>query len=161
MPQQYKVTICRRQQFYNSLYLGPPLRPFMVLFGRRPPAFDLELVRAIRVLGLETLGVDRVSPHVVYRSVVGDAIKPGRELIFGTVFLERIVDLDENFLGDVERVDAVLCVTGMRQRPRRVSVGSGELTVCSARHLARVVRRLPPRLDAGQSARAIGRLGGV
>ena len=88
---------------------------------------------------------------------VGRRLLPGnpvRQTLGGAAALRR-------FLGDVERVDAVLCVTGMRQRPRRVSVGSGELTVCSARHLARVVRRLPPRLDAGQSARAIGRLGGV
>ena len=49
-------------------------------------------------------------------------------------------------------IDAVVCIEGMRQRPRQVEVPApGDpdraVVVCSARHLARVLRRLEGRLD--------------
>jgi hypothetical protein len=117
---------------------------------------DLDVV----ILGpvAAVIEVKRASGRTVVRSDgtvrVGRRLIPGnpaRQVLGGAASLRR-------FLGDVERVDAVLCVTGMRQRPRWVEVGAGELVVCSARHLGRVVRRLPSRLDARQAARAIGRL---
>jgi hypothetical protein len=59
-------------------------------------------------------------------------------------------------LAGVDHVDAVLCVTGMQQRPRRVAAGRGEVVVCSARHLRRTLRRLPVRLGRGEG-RTLGR----
>ena len=49
-------------------------------------------------------------------------------------------------------VDAVVCIEGMRQRPRHVDVPApGDpdraVVVCAARHLPRVLRRLERRLD--------------
>ncbi len=44
-------------------------------------------------------------------------------------------------------VDAVLCVTGMRQRPRLARLDSSDVWITSARHLRRVLRRLPPAMD--------------
>lgn len=56
------------------------------------------------------------------------------------------------------QVDAVLCVTGMRQRPRIVSHEQTDVWVTSARHLRKVLRRLPRELDRRAAASAAARL---
>src|SRR6478672_1697225 len=102
MPQKYKVAICRRQALYDRLDLGPPFCTLVVLFGRRPRALYLYLITAIGILCLEALGIYGIPPHVVDGGVVGYSVKPRREFIFRAVFAERIVNLDKDFLGNVE-----------------------------------------------------------
>jgi hypothetical protein len=55
-------------------------------------------------------------------------------------------------------VDAVLCVSEMRQRPKLVDVEGIPVWVTSARHLRRVLRRLPQELDPGTARKAAERL---
>ncbi len=51
-------------------------------------------------------------------------------------------------------VEAVLCLTRLRGRPRIVEYGRTEVWVTSARHLRRVLSRLPHVLDRAEAKRA-------
>jgi len=55
-------------------------------------------------------------------------------------------------------VEAVLCLTRLRGRPRIVEYGRTEVWVTSARHLRRVLRRLPHVLDRAEAKRAAASL---
>lgn len=55
-------------------------------------------------------------------------------------------------------VDAVLCVSEMRQRPKLVDVDGIPVWVTSARHLRRVLRRLPREVDRATAHEAASRL---
>ncbi len=77
------------------------------------------------------------------RVVAGGRELPGaplRQALAQAVATRRAVGLDA-------RVEAVLCVTEMRQRPRLVGVGDDEVWVTSMRHLPKVLRRLPRSID--------------
>src|SRR3954452_13187390 len=103
MAQQDQVAICRGQAANGGLDLGPPFGALVVLLGGRGAALDLQLVRAIGILCFEALSSRGRATQVIDSGIVRDAIKPGRELVLGTVFTERIVNFYENFLRDVER----------------------------------------------------------
>lgn len=54
--------------------------------------------------------------------------------------------------------DAIICVSDMTQRPRRIPVGPHELTICSSHHLPHILRRLQrvvQPFDARRLARSL------
>src|SRR5207253_925569 len=102
MPQHDEVAVRARQTLDNRIDLAAPLRTLVVLLGGRAAALDLYLICAVSILGLEAMRSIRIPPHMIDRGIVRDAIKPRREFIFGTIFVKRVVDLDENFLRDIE-----------------------------------------------------------
>lgn len=118
-----------------------------VVFGWRPPGarFDVDVVVVEPVL--VAVEVKRAEGRVRIRrdgAVLVDGVpipgEPLRQAVRGGASVRAALGLEE-------LVPAVLCVTGMRQRPRRVEHSGMVVTVCSARHLRRVVRRVGPRVS--------------
>jgi hypothetical protein len=58
-------------------------------------------------------------------------------------------------LGADSPADAVLCVVGMRGRPRRLELERGILSVTSSRRLGRTLRRLPARVKRSEGRRIV------
>src|SRR3954469_16991460 len=75
MPEQYQISISGRQSFHHSFDLSPPLAAFPLLFGSVIWALDLYLIRTVRIFVFDTLGIHRISQHMINGSVVCDAIK--------------------------------------------------------------------------------------
>lgn len=119
------------------------LRADVVAYNARLPgrSGDVDIV----VLGPMTaavevkLGTGRVriardgSVHVGGRRLPG---RPLHQAVSNAAALRRT-------LGLRDEVDAVLCVTEMRQRPRLVDVDGWPVWITAGRHLRRVIRRLP------------------
>jgi hypothetical protein len=79
--------------------------------------------------------------------LVGGVPIPGdplRQAVRGAAFVRQTADTDEI-------VGAVLCITGMKQRPRVMEWSGTSVTVCSARHLRTVLRRIGPRRSRGDA----------
>jgi hypothetical protein len=79
---------------------------------------------------------------------------PGRPLdqaARGARAVARVLDVD---------VYPILCISDMRGRPQRYRIDDEEVIVCSARHLVRVVRRLPACFETGEGRRAVRLLAG-
>jgi hypothetical protein len=116
-----------------------------VVFGWRPPGvrFDVDVV--VLEPCLAAIEVKRAGGRMRRRSdgtvLVGGVPIPGdplRQAVRGAAFVRQTADSEE-------LVGAVLCITGMRQRPRVVEWSGTPVTVCSVRHLRRVLRRIGPR----------------
>ncbi len=116
-----------------------------VVFGWRPPGvrFDVDVV--VLEPCLAAVEVKRAEGRVRRRSdgvvLVGGVPIPGdplRQAVRGAACVRQAADVEE-------LVGAVLCITGMRQRPRVFEWSGTPVTVCSARHLRRVLRRGGPR----------------
>ncbi len=138
--------------------VGRQLRGFGTLvFGWQPPGvrFDVDVV--VLEPCLAAVEVKRAEGRVRRRSdgavLVGGAPIPGdplRQAVRGAAFVRQMADTDE-------LVGAVLCITGMKQRPRVMEWSGTSVTVCSARHLRTVLRRVRPRTsrrDARDLARS-------
>jgi len=67
---------------------------------------------------------------------------PGRQAIAGASRLSTQ-------LGNGVWVDPVVCLTGMAGRPRVTEICGQSVVVCAPRHLSRVLKRLPRRLERG------------
>lgn len=118
-------------------------RSATVVFGWQPPGarFDVDVV--VTWPALAAVEVKHAAGRVGTRddgSVrVGGAWLPGlpmRQAVRGAASLRRHLGVDPP-------VTAVLCVTGMSQRPRLATSSGVPVVVCSQRHLRRVLRRLP------------------
>lgn len=134
------------------------LRGFgIVIYGWQPPGagFDVDVIVVDPCVA--AVEIKRASGRVRTRddgTVFVDGRRlpgvPLRQAVRGAVALRRAVDLRSE-------VDAVLCVTGMRQRPRIATSNGVPVIVCSARHLRRVLRRLS-HPAAREGARGLERL---
>jgi hypothetical protein len=131
-----------------------------VLFGWQPPGarFDVDVV--VLEPCLVAVEVKRADGRVRVRhdgTVLVDGVAiPGDPLtqaVRGAVSLRRVLDVDEF-------VAAVLCVTGMRQRPRHVEHREVPVTICSGRHLRRVVKRAGDRVSRRQAREMVAVLTG-
>jgi hypothetical protein len=70
--------------------------------------------------------------------------RPLRQAIAQAVATRRALGMDGY-------VDAVLCVADMKNRPRLTSIDGVDVWITSARHLRRVLKRLPHQLDRGEA----------
>src|SRR3712207_1803614 len=103
--QDDQLAVGGREFLPARLDLGPPLAPLALLLGRRGGARQRALEGASALaLGVEVFGAGRArAAQVVDGGVVRDAVNPRRELELGAVARERAVDLDEDFLRQIER----------------------------------------------------------
>jgi hypothetical protein len=116
-------------------------RSAVTIHNWRPPGRrgDVDVVVGAPVLA--AIEVKRASGRVRCgadgTTFVGGRALPGtplRQAVGGAAAVRNAVDGGH--------VEAILCVTGMTNRPKVVSIGTSHVTVCSARHLRRVLRRL-------------------
>lgn len=117
-----------------------------VVFGWRPPGVRYDVDIVVLEPTLTAVEVKRAAGRVRVRSdglvlVDGEPIpgEPLRQAVRGAAAVRRALD-EEDLVG------AVLCVTGMRQRPRWMEWEGATVAICSARHLRRVLRRAGPRV---------------
>lgn len=79
---------------------------------------------------------------------VGRRMLPGRPLrqaVAGAASLRRMLQVPV-------WVEPVLCIEGMRQRPRQVHMDGHLIRVCNGRHLPRVIRRLERQMTRRDGA---------
>lgn len=134
------------------------LRADAVLFGVRLPNArgDVDIVAlgpmaaAVEV----KLGVGWVRARADGRVLVQRRPLPGRPLRQAVAMAAAT----RRTAGIETHVVAVLCVSEMRQRPKLVHVDGQPVWLASARHLRRVLRRLPRELDRTAAIRAATRL---
>ncbi len=77
--------------------------------------------------------------------------RPLRQAIAAAVAVRRTLGLEGH-------VTAIVCITGMRRRPRLVTVSDVPVWVASPRHLRRVLRRLPRLIGRTEAREAAHRL---
>lgn len=118
-----------------------------VVFGWRPPGVRYDVDVVVLAPALSAVEVKRAVGRVRVRPdgavlVDGDPIpgEPLRQVVRGAAAVRHTLDEDD-------LVGAVLCVTGMRQRPRWVEWQGTPVAICSARHLRRVLRRAGPSVS--------------
>ena len=118
------------------------LRRFgVVIHGWVPPGRRGDVDVVVLAPCVAAVEVKRAEGKVRARGdsvLVGGRPLPGaplRQAVSGAVAVRAALD-------SPVPVHAVLCVTGMTQRPRVMSSGQVPVVVCSARHLKRVLRRL-------------------
>src|ERR1051325_12038472 len=119
MTQNYQLTIGSRQRTDHAFNFQSPLFFFTLLFGTEAVAFQREFV-VVRfgAVGQRTLAAG-IAAQMIDGSVMSNLVNPGRELELGTITRQRTVDLDKNFLGQIERrfivADHAVNVTGNRR----------------------------------------------
>lgn len=135
------------------------VRAHAVVFNARLPGrrgdVDVVLLGPMVAAVEVKRGTGRVRWSPDGRVRVGGRLLPGRPLgqvVAQAAALRRALD-------GVDHVEAVLCVTGMRQRPRLAVVNDVEVWVTSARHLRRVAHRMPRRVGRQEAERMASSLG--
>lgn len=131
-----------------------------VVFGWRPPGVRYDIDVVVIEPCLAAVEVKRAEGRLRLRSdgtvVVGGVPIPGeplRQAVRGAATVRRAI-------GTTELVAAVVCITGMRQRPRVWEWSGTLVVVCSGRHLRRVLRALEPSHSRSQARQIVSSLGG-
>lgn len=112
------------------------------------------------VLGPMAAAVEIKRAYGRVRCYGDGTVRAGRNALPGRPLAQAIAQAAavRRTVGNVDHVDAVLCVVGMRQRPRLVDVNGVDVWVTSLRHLRRVLRRLPNRIARDDAKRAAAEL---
>ena len=118
-------------------------RPYAVLYDLKWGRGDIDVV----VIGpaLATIEVKSGSGRV--RAMDDGTLRVGRTWLAGTPLLQA--SRQARHVAHLLSAETVpmLCVVGMRGRPRYVEIGDTEVLLTSARHLRRQLRRLPRLVD--------------
>lgn len=130
------------------------LRADVVVYNARLPGrygdVDVVVLGPMAAAVEVKLGAGRVRVRRDGTVRVGGRTLPGRPLhqaLAGAAAVRRGLRI-------AVEVDAVLCVTEMRGRPRLIDVDGWPVWVTSARHLRRVIRRLPGGLGREEALAA-------
>ena len=136
------------------------VRADAILFNARLPGVggdvDIVVLGPMAAAVEVKLGAGRVRVKGDGRVVVGGRTLPGRPLRQAVAMAAAT----RRAAGLATPVDAVVCVSDMRQRPRLADVDGIPVWVASARHLRKVLRRLPRELDRPTALEAADRLRG-
>ena len=115
----------------------------IVAYGWSPPGSRYDVDVVVTWPTIAAIEVKHATGRVRTRRdgtvAVDGALLPGapvRQAVRGAAAVRRHLELPEP-------VEAVLCITGMKQRPRWVESNGSSVAVCSRRHLRRVLERLP------------------
>jgi hypothetical protein len=137
------------------------MRADAIIFNARLPGVrgdvDVVVLGPMAAAVEVKLGAGRVRVKPDGRVVVGGRPLPGRPIRQAVAMAAAT----RRAAGLATPVDAVVCVSEMRQRPRLVEVDGIPVWVSSARHLRRVLRRLPKEVDRPTALEAADRLRGL
>src|ERR1700694_2670864 len=90
------------EQLHYGLDFAPPLLSFALLLWRKPAALDQNFpALAIDPTG-QSLVAHGVTAQMIDRGIVRNLVDPGRELKLRTIARQRVIDLDKDFLGQIE-----------------------------------------------------------
>src|ERR1043165_1690513 len=103
MAEDNQLAVVRGQCSDDSFNLDGSFAPFAFLFGRQVCALDWQIESVAFRPGDEGLFASGGATEMIDRGVVSDLVEPGRKLELGAVTVEGVVDLDEDFLREVER----------------------------------------------------------
>ena len=103
MPQDDQFAISCGKGAHHGFDFRAPFLLLAFLLGREPQTLQRDFTALGISAGDQRLPAHGVTPQMIDSCVVGDFVYPGRKLEFRAIAPQRVVNLDKDFLGQVER----------------------------------------------------------